>query len=243
MTDKTAKIRLFVDFPLADGEGVQLEAQHAHYLKSVMRLDAGGAILLFNGRDGEWRAEITSLAKKTAEATLKEQTRKQETSPDIWLLFAPLKKTQTDFVVEKSTELGASRLWPVFTKNTDTGRVNQDRLLANMTEAAEQCRRLDIPDLGEPLPLEAVISRWPDDRRLFIMDETGAGETVEQVLKKHTGPAAFLIGPEGGFTAEELTFIKSHPFVTPISLGKRILRAETAALAALTCYQALCGDW
>lgn len=243
MIEKAPKIRLFVDGSLHQGGMIALGPDQAHYLRSVMRLETGTMILLFNGHDGEWLGKLVELGKRKAVVALSDQVREQITSPDVWLLFAPVKKVQTHFIVEKATELGARKVWPVYTHNTETSRVNQDRMIANMVEAAEQCRRLDVPELGEPLPLEAALLRWPEDRTLYVMDETGEGETVNRVLSKNKGPSAFLIGPEGGFTPEELTFIKSHPFVTPISLGKRILRAETAALAALTCYQAFAGDW
>ncbi len=243
MEEKTTKIRLFIDMPLKVGSNIDLDATQAHYLKAVMRLSSGNKVIFFNGQDGEWLGQLIDLGKKKATVALQDCLREQDCPPDVWMLFAPLKKTPMDFIAEKATELGATRLWPVFTKNTDVNRVNTDRLRANAIEASEQCRRLTVPEITPPTLLEAALQDWPKDRPLFILDETGEGQPIMDVLSAHIGSAAFLVGPEGGFDAGELKYLRSHPNVTPLSLGKRILRAETAVLAALSCFQAVVGDW
>lgn len=207
------------------------EAQ-AHYLANVMRRTAGGQVLLFNGQDGEWLAEITELTRKKLSFTPLSQTRPQTPEPDTWLCFALLKRNKTDLVVEKATELGVSRIQPVITARTQADHVNLDRLRAIAIEAAEQCERLAVPEILPPKTLHALAADWPAERALFIADERRTAP-----LLRHTAtPAALLIGPEGGFTAEELVSIGSHPQVpriTHVSLGAHILRAETAAIAGL----------
>lgn len=239
-------LRLFVSSPLQHGAAVPLEEGQVHYLNTVMRASTGDEIALFNGRDGEWRARLDDLGKRRATAVAVDCLRPQdsERAGDLWLLFAPLKKDATDMVVEKATELGASCLQPVLTRYTNTSRVNTDRFLANATEAAEQCERLTVPTICPPERLETLLEGWDRRRILLVMDETGGGASIADVLATAgSGPAAILVGPEGGFEKSELDLLRRYPFVTRINLGPRILRAETAALAALTCWQALCGDW
>lgn len=238
-------IRLYVAQDLAGGHSVQLSADQAHYISSVMRKTVGDDLLLFNGRDGEWHARITQAHKKTVIADLQTRTRHQEKTPDIWLVFAPLKKNRLDFLIEKATELGVDRLLPVLTRRTVVTKVRLDRLNAQAIEAAEQCERLNSPQVQEPLSLDALMTDWPEERTLYMLDEQGGAPAIAAALQDSPlgSPAAILVGPEGGFEQSERDFLKNHPCVKPISIGPRILRAETAAVAALSCWQALQGDW
>lgn len=240
-------IRLFTAAPLSAGAEIPLTEGQAHYLHAVMRMAAGDEIALFNGQDGEWTATLTETGKRRATARADRLLRPQtdEPRPGPWLLFAPLKKDATDMVVEKATELGASRLVPVLTRYTNAARVNTERLSANAVEAAEQCERLSVPAVAEPEKLDRLLDGWTPSRHLLVMDETGAGRDVAGVLADLPAgaDAAVLIGPEGGFEKSELELLHRYPFVIRVTLGPRILRAETAALAALTCWQALRGDW
>jgi 16S rRNA (uracil1498-N3)-methyltransferase len=236
-----AKIRLYVDQPLGAGQAVALSQDQAHYLTGVMRLGEGAAILLFNGRDGEWRATMAQAGKRNAIAVCDTQTRPLQLPPDLWLLFAPIKKARTDFIVEKAVELGAARILPVQTRHTNSERIRQDRLQAHAVEAAEQCGATYVPEVTDLQHLDKLLVKWPEHRRLYWCDETALGQPA--ALTPTTGPAAILIGPEGGFSAEEATKLRAKPNVTPLSLGPRILRADTAAVAALTLWQAACGDW
>jgi 16S rRNA (uracil1498-N3)-methyltransferase len=239
-------IRLHVSDALAADRIVETDDKQAHYLKNVMRRNVGDEILLFNGRDGEWRAVLDQTGKRGAALSVVEQTREQESAPDLWLLFAQVKRSASELIVEKATELGIGKIQPVLSERTNSDRINLTRLGNITIEAAEQSRRLDVPEVNAPARLEAILSDWPDsDRRLFLLDETGGGQPIAEVLEKHgqSQPGAFLIGPEGGFSASELDLMAKLPFVTPISLGKRILRAETAVIAALSCWQAMAGDW
>ena len=239
----TAGIRLYVDGPLGAGAAVAATADQAHYLGRVMRLGPGDPVLLFNGRDGEWRAEIADLGKRAAQLTILEKTRDQSETPGPWLAFAPVKKTGTDFIVQKATELGASRLMPVATANTQTGRTNTERLRAQAVEAAEQCERLSVPEVSDMIDLDTLLTDWPQDRPLFALDETGGGAPLVAVAGTAGAAVGFLVGPEGGFQARELDRFAKLPFITPVTLGPRILRAETACLAALAVWQAVAGDW
>jgi len=232
-------IRLYVDEPLQAGTTLQLAKGQSHYVVNVMRLNTGAPVLLFNGTDGEWWAEITAADKKACVLSLLEQTRPQCDEPDVWLLFAPLKKDRTDFLVEKATELGASRLLPVITRHTQTTRLNTERLYATATEAAEQSRRLSVPDVDAPLPLGDILRTWPAGRHLIYLDETGRGQPLAQVLADEPGALAFLIGPEGGFTADELDALGKLTFSVAADLGPRILRAETACVAAMAIRQSV----
>ncbi len=252
--------RLMVDQSLRAGSTLPLTPEQARYLRAVMRLDAGATVRVFNGRDGEWRARLLVEGKRDAALAPEERLREQQSGPDLHLVFAPLKKTRTDFVVEKATELGAAALRPVFTRRTNAERVNVERLRALAREAAEQSERLDAPSIAAPEPLEALLDAWPSreaDRRLVFCDEAAAGDTswgaadaaaTPPALAAFAAaapgtPAAILIGPEGGFAAEERARLRSAPFATAVSLGPRILRADTAAAAALTLWMAALGDW
>jgi 16S rRNA (uracil1498-N3)-methyltransferase len=247
-----AKIRLYVDQPLAPGQAVALSQDQAHYLTGVMRLGEGAAILLFNGKDGEWRATLAQAGKRNAIAACDVQTRPLQLPPDLWLLFAPIKKARTDFIVEKAVELGVSRILPVQTRHTNSERIRQDRLQAHAVEAAEQCSATYVPEVTDLAPLDRVLRDWPEGRALLWCDEASVKAPPSPPRGGGMGwggttfppaPAAILIGPEGGFSAEEAARLRGKPHVTPISLGPRILRADTAAVAALTLWQAACGDW
>lgn len=236
--------RLFLEEDLVRGGVLTLEGPRAHYLRDVLRLGVGADVLLFNGRDGEWQAKVTAMAKRSLDLSLEMQTRPQGAEPDLWLCFAPVKKARIDFIAEKATELGVSALVPIITRRTNVERVNVERLRANAVEAAEQTERLTVPEVREPVSLEQVLKTWPATRRLLIADETGGGRPILDALSEATpGPWAVLIGPEGGFTREELDHIAALPGVLPVGLGPRILRADTAAIAALACLQAAIGDW
>ncbi len=247
MSDSKPKIRLYVPDGLSEGGRVTLPKDQSHYVIRVMRQDVGGQVLLFNGRDGEWASQIEDASKTTCRLSILEQTRVQAEEPDIWLVFAPIKKSRLDFMVEKAVELGVTRLVPVVTEYTDVTRVNVERLSATAKEAAEQCERLSIPDVDEPVSLNKLLDDWNTNRLLYVMDETGGGKVMPEAfgnrsLSSGDGGNAIMIGPEGGFSPRELDVLHDLPFVTPVTLGPRVLRAETAALAALSCWQMLAGD-
>ena len=246
------KLRLFVDDALGDGAAITLGRDQSHYVANVMRADAGDAVALFNGRDGEWQSEITSLGKRTVDLRITGHLRLQAPEPDLWLAFAPIKRGRIDFVAAKATELGVARLIPVMTARTQMSRVNTDRLRTNAVEAAEQCERLTVPDVSEPVALSDLLFAWPAERRMFVGDETGGGQPIADAASQIVSgdiasgailPCAVLVGPEGGFTASELDALGKLPFVTKIGLGPRVMRADTAAIAALSVIQAVAGDW
>lgn len=247
MRESKPSARIFIEGDLGAGLAVGLERAQSHYVAHVMRLGEGDAVALFNGRDGEWRAVIAGGGRHAVTLVCETQTRPQRAEPDVWLAFAPLKKTPTDFLVEKATELGVARLVPVFTRHTAAERVKAERLRAHAIEAAEQCERLTVPEVAEAVTLERLLADWPAERRLLVLDETGGGAPIAAALEDLRGGASpahgLLIGPEGGFAANELDALRKLAFVTPVGVGPRILRAETAALAALSCWQALVGDW
>ena len=232
--------RLFVRTPLSDGARVDLDAAQANYLGNVMRLGVGAELLVFDGSSGEWLARIAEAGKKRMTLFIEWQTREREHVPDIWLAFAPVKRTQTDWLVEKATELGAARLIPVITQRTIAERVKLERLEAIAIEAAEQCGRTVLPEIGEPLQLARFLNQRDTSRTLYLADE-GGGEKASDAFRG--APACLLIGPEGGFTDEERAAVRAAPNAVPISLGPRILRAETAALAALAAWMSAVGDW
>ena len=238
--------RLYVDDPLEAERTLGLDHGRAHFLRSVLRLARGAQLALFNGRDGEWLARIDGLGKGWASLVVESRRRPQDRPPDLWLLFAPIKRARIDFLVEKATELGVSVLQPVVTRHTDVTRVNTGRLAANAREAAEQCERLSVPEVREPSELFACLALWPPGRRLLVCAESGAARPLDQVLRQaeaqEAAPWAVLTGPEGGFARSELDALGKLAFVTPVSLGPRVLRADTAALAALACWQAVLGD-
>jgi len=245
MSETKIKARLFSNADLKAGDAITPSADQSHYLLKVMRAQDAEHVVLFNGRHGEWLSSVISASKKSCQLRIEKQLRPQSPEPDLWLAFAPLKKSNTDFVIEKATELGVSRLIPVFTERTNTSRVKCERLRAIAMEAAEQCDRLSVPEVSEPLSLTDLIADWPAGRTLLVPDESGGGKPLKSVLETtgETRSHGFLIGPEGGFAASELDALGNLPFVSKVGLGPRILRAETAALAALACFQALVGDW
>ncbi|MEK9672383.1 MAG: 16S rRNA (uracil(1498)-N(3))-methyltransferase [Rhodospirillaceae bacterium] len=240
-------IRLFTEHDLFSGAEFEITGDQAHYLTKVMRLGAGDDVRLFNGRHGEWRCRITDADKRAcglaAEGQIRGQTCEPPKESAPWLVFAPVKKAGTDFIIQKATELGTGRLIAVTTANTQTGRVNVDRLRANAIEAAEQTGRLSVPEVKDGGKLDDALAGWPDGRRLYMLDETGGGAPIADAVSAAPGPCAFLTGPEGGFQPGELDRLGKLPFVTRIGLGPRILRAETAGLAALAVWQAVAGDW
>lgn len=230
--------RLFVRAQLGEGARVDLGASQANYLGNVMRLGEGSELLVFDGSSGEWLARIAEAGKKRMALTVVRNTREPEAIPDVWLAFAPVKRTQTDWLVEKATELGVARLIPVITQRTIAERVKLERLGTIAVEAAEQCGRTRLPTIDEPISIAQFLNQA--GRTIYFADE-GGGEPVASAFKP--GPAVILTGPEGGFTDEERAAIRAVPNAIPVSLGPRILRAETAALAALASYMAVAGDW
>jgi len=237
-----AKVRLYVDQPLGQGQAVALSGDQAHYLFGVMRLAKGAAVSLFNGRDGEWRAEVAEAGKRGGVLVCEGQSRALLMPPDLWLLFAPIKKARTDFIVEKAVEMGARRIVPVQTRHTNSERIRQDRLQAHAVEAAEQCGGTYVPDVADLVPLDRLLAAWPAERRILWCDESLVG-AKDGLAGAEPGPWAILIGPEGGFSEGEKAKLRGMPQVLPVSLGPRILRADTAAVAALTLWQAVLGDW
>lgn len=252
----SATPRLYVTPDLAIGADLQLDGDQAHYLTRVLRLEAGDPVRVFNGRDGEFDTVLAASTKSTATLKISGQVRQQAGVPDLWLLFAPLKKARTDFVVEKAVELGAREIIPVITERTDAETVRVDRLSRQAIEAAEQTERLDVPPVRDAVKLHTLLAQWDAGRVLIFADEAGddqerpwggeagrAGPAAEVLAGLPEGPAAMLIGPEGGFSPAERARLRALPFVRPVSLGPRILRAETAALATMAIWQAVKGDW
>lgn len=232
--------RLFVRRALGEDVRIELNPGQANYLGNVMRLGEGADVLVFDGNSGEWLARIAEAGKKSMTLAVERRTREPEKIPDVWLAFAPVKRNQTDWLVEKATELGVARLMPVMTRRTIAERVRLERLEAIAVEAAEQCGRTRLPIIEEPRPLKKVLETRDASRTLYFADEAG-GDAPLSIFKP--GPALILIGPEGGFTDEERSAIRAVLNAVPVSLGPRILRAETAALAALAAYMTVAGDW
>jgi 16S rRNA (uracil1498-N3)-methyltransferase len=222
---------------------VALSRDQAHYLFTVMRLGSGAAVLVFNGRDGEWRAEVTEAGRRGGVLVCAVQTRPLQMPPDLWLMFAPIKKARTDFIVEKAAELGAARILPVQTAHTNSERIRQDRLQAHAIEAAEQCGGTYVPEVADLQPLSRLLDLWPGDRHILWCNEHLAGVAEALLRDGAPGPWAILIGPEGGFSQTEQDRLAAMPQVVQASLGPRILRADTAAVAALTLWQSALGDW
>jgi 16S rRNA (uracil1498-N3)-methyltransferase len=239
--------RLYLRSPLSGGARIPLERAQANYLVNVLRLPAGAAIRVFNGKDGEWQATLAAEGRKAHALVIGDQTRPQPAAPDLHYLFAPLKQARLDYMVEKAVEMGVGRLRPVLTQHGQVARLNRERMEANAVEAAEQCGLLSIPAIDEPVPLKSVIEGWEKGeggRRIIFCDE---GDEASDPLKILSGlapsPIALLIGPEGGFSADEQRLLRARQFVTAIPLGPRIMRADTAAVAALALVQAVLGDW
>lgn len=239
--------RLFVEQDLSAGIALPVARAQANYLLNVLRLKGGSSVLVFNGRDGEWLAEIEELGRKACALVPREQTRQQTTMPDLIYLFAPLKQARVDYMAQKAVEMGAGRLQPVVTRHTQSGRIKLDRMQANVIEACEQCGVLNMPEVLEPVSLEDMIAGWSDNepgRQLIFCDEGEESQNPLPILSKlERGPLAVLIGPEGGFSEDERQLLRAQSFVIAIPLGPRVLRADTAAVAALAVVQAVIGDW
>ena len=248
MTDRDAydfrAQRLYVVDDLSAGATLDLSREQANYLFNVLRLGDGAAVHVFNGRDGEWRARVVRQGRRDATLAIDQQTRPQAGGPDLHYLFAPLKRARLDYMVQKATEMGASRLVPVITRHTVAERVNLERMRANVIEAAEQCGILRIPDVTEPVALGRMLETWDQGRRLIFCDEAApVRDPIAALQAIERGPLAVLIGPEGGFAAEEREMLCHLPAVTRLALGPRIMRADTAAVAALALVNAVLGDW
>lgn len=233
--------RLFVEGPLAKGQTITLEGGQAHYLAKVMRVAEGNAVILCDDLTGEWASAVASTGKRTVELTVREKLREREQVPDLWLCAALLKKDRFDLVLEKATELGVRRIQPMITRRCVADKLNLERARTVTVEAAEQCARAALPELVEPAKLDALLRDWPAERTLFFADELGGAPAAEAFARR--GPAAILIGPEGGFDDAEREAIRAHPQAHPIALGPRILRGETAAIAATALWMATAGDW
>ncbi len=237
-----AKIRLYVEQPLGQGQSIPLSRDQAHYLFGVMRLSVGAHVLLFDGQTGEWLAEVVEAGKRGGTLTCVEQTKPLQMPPDLWLMFAPIKKARTDFIVEKAAEMGAARIMPVQTDFTNSERIRQDRLQAHAVEAAEQCGGTFVPEVTDLQKLDRLLAEWPEDRQLMFCDEARVGEALG-LGDVSRGPWAILIGPEGGFSDAERNRLSALAQARVVSLGPRILRADTAAVAAMTLWQQQLGDW
>ena len=236
--------RLFVGSDLGSEAAIELEKDHSNYLLNVLRLAEGAELLVFNGRDGEWLARLEQPAKKRAVLVCREQTRPQPPSPDLVYLFAPLKQARLDYMVQKAVEMGAGVLQPVLTQHTQVHKLNLARLRANAIEAAEQCGILSIPRIDEPIRIDRLLETWDASRQILFCDEGAETDNPLPLLTTlERGGKAVLVGPEGGFSEEERRMLTALPFVTSIPLGPRILRADTAAVAALALVQATLGDW
>ena len=231
--------RLYVDAPLASSAEIALDESHVHQLRNVLRLGEGDALALFNGRDGEWRARIAAFAKRSVRLVVGERLRPQIEDPDVWLLFSPIKGPRIDWIVEKSAELGAAEIRPVLTRRTVVSRVNVERFRAHAVEAAEQCERLTVPTVRDLESLESVIGSWPAERHLYVAAERRGVRPMAEAIRADGAPAAILIGPEGGFEPWELDHLAQTGFASLVGLGPRILRADTAAVAAMALWQAL----
>jgi 16S rRNA (uracil1498-N3)-methyltransferase len=239
------KLRLFMPAPLGQGAEVTPTEEQAHYLLRVMRAAEGDNVLLFNGKDGEWQARLSRISRRSCTLICTARTQEQREVPDVWLVFAPIKKIPADYVTQKATELGVRALQPVITHRTVARRVNSARMTANAVEAAEQSGRLSVPEVRAPADLRDLLRTWPSDRTLVFCDEGGDAQSIATALRGMARQAcwAVLTGPEGGFDETERKAIRNEPFVLPVTLGPRIMRADTAALAALAIWQAVRGDW
>ncbi len=239
-----AKIRIFVERDsIKLGDVFALEEKQTHYLLNVMKKTLGDSFLCFNGADGEFEAKIAKTAKKYAEVEIVKKTKDFIPCDDVWLIFAPIKKDRTDFVIEKATELGATKIIPVITKHTISDKTKTQRFVLQAIEASEQSRRIDIPQIDDAISFKNLLKDWDPSRCLYYMDETGNGEPISKAFANSQKPAAILVGPEGGFCKEELDFLSKMSYTKGVSLGKLILRAETAVVAALSCWQAISGNW
>jgi len=238
-----AKIRLYIPHALSIGQSVSLNEEQSHYLFNVMKVKKGDRINCFDGQSGEYVCEVIDINKKHCCLNIIFHEKPYYDVPDIWLLFAPVKKDNTDFIIQKSVELGVKKIIPVITRYTITDKIKKERFEANAVEAAEQCRRTDIPLISDAVKFDKLFAEWNKNRTLYYMDETLNGLPVGEIFKSADTPCAILVGPEGGFSEEELRLLRSFSFAKGVKLGNRILRAETAVVAALSCWQALSGDW
>ena len=238
-------IRLFVEDDLSFGSVITLSRPQTHYLVNVMRRRTGDTLLLFNGRDGEWKTELKKIRRDACDVKVLDFNRKLVIVPDIWLVFAPIKRGRIDFVAAKSTELGVRVIQPILTDYTAVSRVNEERLRMNAIEAAEQCGALTVPTIRSTIKLSKLLADWPTERKLIICDETGTAPPIYKALENTSSAKewAILVGPEGGFSESEFDQLRQCVSFIPVSLGPRILRADTAAIAALTCWQSVLGDW
>lgn len=237
--------RLYIDTPFSAGTEITLDKAQAHYIGTVLRKPVGDSVRIFNGREGEWRAEITVVDKKRGTLHVAEQLRPHHDCPDVWLCFAPVRKHRNAFIFEKGTELGVSRFQPVITARTQFPKMSLEKEQAQIIEAAEQTERLDLPEMHAGVTLAELLSGWDKKRWLIFADEAGGAANAKILLgdMPYGTPCAILIGPEGGFTPEEREILRGKDYVHPVSLGPRILRADTAALSLLTLWQANLGDW
>lgn len=245
--------RLYVDKELVQGAEIMLDGPQGHYLVNVMRIKPLDQVSLFNGRAGEWTAEIIACRKGRARLMIREKTKEQLAEPDLWYLFAPIRKGRLDYMIEKATELGVSLIRPVLTEHTNQTRLKEDKLQINAIEAAEQCGRMTVPAVASMVRLESLLADWPEDRLLMFCDEAGEGDqnafpipkAIDEVNAWQQRPDkwAILIGPEGGFSERERRLVRTQPHVVPVTLGPRILRADTAAITAIALWQSFAGDW
>ena len=232
--------RLFVEQPLVEGATLNIAGNSAHYLIGVMRLKEGAPVKLFDDISGEYLATVSHVSKRDLDLTVETKLRDRELTPDLWICQALIKKDRFDWIAEKACELGVARFLPVLTARCVVDKVKEDRLRTHMIEAAEQCERTALPQIASLTRLDAMLKDWPDDRALYFCDERGGAPYLEAI---HDGPSAVLIGPEGGFTDSENAAIRAHPNARPVTLGPRILRADTAAVTAMSVWMAKCGDW
>ena len=245
MTTEKVATRLYIPSALAEGDRTEIDAAQTHRLRHVLRLAPGAAVAAFNARDGEFLCRVVELGRNGGALAVETQLRAPEAEADLWLLFPPIKRLRLDWLIEKGTELGVSAFVPVMTERTQAERLNRERLVAHAVAAAEQSERLSVPEIRAPERLPRLLTGWDTARSLVVCDETGGGEPIAEVLGRLLpgAPGALLIGPEGGFTQSELDALTDLPFVSRAGLGPRVLRAETAALAALVAYQVIAGDW
>ena len=242
MSNKNPKTRLYTPHELKAGAVHLIDGNQGHYLVNVMRMKMGEYVSMFNGHAGEWLGEITKVGKGKAKVTVREKTADQTSEPDLWYLFAPVKKARVDYIIQKATELGVSRISPVITNRTNLDRIKKDKLIANSVEASEQCGRMTVPEIDTIMSLDEKLKNWPDDRAILFCDEARDADPIQD-LKPSYENWAILIGPEGGFSPEERKMIRDHKNTIAISLGPRILRADTAAVVALSLWQTFFGDW
>lgn len=242
MSNKSSRTRLYINEGFQEGSAHHIEGNQGHYLVNVLRIKVGEYVTLFNGDQGEWLAEIIKVKKGKALLTVVEKTNEQKHDPDLWYLFAPLKKARVDYMIQKATELGVSYIRPIITQHTNLDKIKEEKIINNMIEAAEQCGRMTVPQMDVMISLEEMLENFPECRGLIFCDEAGDAITFKEI-KTSYNKWAILIGPEGGFSETERELIRKHPQSIPVTLGPRILRADTAAVSALSLWQSFLGDW